>query len=712
MQREVSMMLRAEVIEDRLSNASPLEMAKTLNELELYDQKEAMQVIEEVYQKFDTGEHLTDNVIRPVILCAVDGLLEKTKFGRDARKKGLTATRLVDECWNFTYNFEPTTDYRDGYIEYKNMRDETGYDADYTTSHEQDKDMKPYSEMYGGKEDYRNPDMTRVYVRMQVEDKNKMNDYKKRQFDVTETTKDEYEFVDELVKGSDTQTDHIIAGKKSYDQFGKNPALNEADLKSIINEDDNFALTYGPLNNRKGDDLNENVKDLHKEGLPDNVREVMKRKSEEAQGFINTNVNTAVLNTLLGRGNIELLNVDRDKILKNAQEMEALYEKKNGHKPTEKEKRIILQREFRKEKKILNDKLNQAINDEVEKQVAVFKEKHGGREPNREERKEINKSITNNEKQKLRKQLQLQKAVNTYSNLGKAAYEQTKEYIKGSIIGNLIMIALKPITYELKDCYKNEVNSVEIKAKNSIEAIKIRIKRACNYAFEQVKKIYDNIWEAIKDLVKSFLSSFAEAIINCFVGIFKVGLKILKEGVKILYRAHKIITGKDGEGLTDRQKNDAIIKLIGASVVALAGIAFEHVLRNLNAPQDLIVPLSSFLTGVVTVFFMYKLNKADLFSCESEKRRNAVIKIFDARIAEINEATKAMDTTAITVLAKQRECYNKISAAMKQAIDTENYAELNEQIFLMAKFFKIELPYSNTESFIKHYDSVNELALE
>ena len=50
MQREVTTMARAEVIEAGLANASPLEMAKTLNELELNDQKEAMQVIEEVYQ--------------------------------------------------------------------------------------------------------------------------------------------------------------------------------------------------------------------------------------------------------------------------------------------------------------------------------------------------------------------------------------------------------------------------------------------------------------------------------------------------------------------------------------------------------------------------------------------------------------------------------------------------------------------------------------
>ena len=708
MQREVTMMSRAVVIEDGLSNVSPLEMAKALNELELYDQNEAMKVIEEVYQKYDTGEHLTENVIKPVIQSVADGLFENWSLGRKLRKKGLTATRLYEECWNFTYDTESDNAVVNGYTEYKNMRDETGYDANWTTSHKKDKNGKSYSENYGGKEEYQNPDMTRVYVRMQVEDKKKMNSYKERQFDGKDTTKDEYEFVDELVKGSNTQTDHIIAGKKTYDQFSKNPALNEADLKSSINEDENFALTYGPLNNRKGDDLNENVKHLHKEELPYNVRETMKRKSEEAQSYVNAAINESALKTLLGKGNVELFNVDRDKVLKNAQEQEKLFEQENNRKPKSEEKQKILVREFKKEKGRIGVEFNQTINKKFEKQLLLFEQKYG-RKPDKEERKKLREDIKTEEEARLTKKLQKQKAINTYKNLGKAAGKQTLDLV----IGDVLFVFLKPVTYELKDLCANGLMTKDLQAEDKVQAIKIRFNRALAYAWKYLKKVFvENIWETIKDFIKTFLSTLVEAIINCFVGIFKTFLKLLKEAAKILIKARKIMIGEEGKALTDRQKRDTIIKFIGASVAALAGIGIELLLMNKGIPNDYVIPLSTILGGVISVAFMWVLNKSGLFSCELKKRRSTVIKIFDTRIAEINEAAKAMDTMAITVLAKQRECYNKISAAMKQAVDTESYAELNEQIFLMAKLFKIELPYSSTEEFVKHYDSVNELALE
>ena len=708
MQREVTMMSRAVVIEDGLSNVSPLEMAKALNELELYDQNEAMKVIEEVYQKYDTGEHLTENVIKPVIQSVADGLFENWSLGRKLRKKGLTATRLYEECWNFTYDTESDNAVVNGYTEYKNMRDETGYDANWTTSHKKDKNGKSYSENYGGKEEYQNPDMTRVYVRMQVEDKKKMNSYKERQFDGKDTTKDEYEFVDELVKGSNTQTDHIIAGKKTYDQFSKNPALNEADLKSSINEDENFALTYGPLNNRKGDDLNENVKHLHKEELPYNVRETMKRKSEEAQSYVNAAINESALKTLLGKGNVELFNVDRDKVLKNAQEQEKLFEQENNRKPKSEEKQKILVREYKKEKGRIGGEFNQTINKKFEKQLLLFEQKYG-RKPDKEERKKLREDIKTEEEARLTKKLQKQKAINTYKNLGKAAGKQTLDLV----IGDVLFVFLKPVTYELKDLCANGLMTKDLQAEDKVQAIKIRFNRALAYAWKYLKKVFvENIWETIKDFIKTFLSTLVEAIINCFVGIFKTFLKLLKEAAKILIKARKIMIGEEGKALTDRQKRDTIIKFIGASVAALAGIGIELLLMNKGIPNDYVIPLSTILGGVISVAFMWVLNKSGLFSCELKKRRSTVIKIFDTRIAEINEAAKAMDTMAITVLAKQRECYNKISAAMKQAVDTESYAELNEQIFLMAKLFKIELPYSSTEEFVKHYDSVNELALE
>ena len=54
----------------------------------------------------------------------VDGLLEATAGGRAARKKGLTASRVLQECERFSYNNEPNNGtYVNGYTEYKNAKE-------------------------------------------------------------------------------------------------------------------------------------------------------------------------------------------------------------------------------------------------------------------------------------------------------------------------------------------------------------------------------------------------------------------------------------------------------------------------------------------------------------------------------------------------------------------------------------------------------------
>ena len=645
-------MTRADIVQNQIKAASPLEMAKTLKDLELYDKKEAQEIIDEVYKKFDSGDHLTDNLLKPVVISVADGVLELKMFS-PMRKKGLTASRIYEECANFTYDSKASISEIDGYTEYKSMRDETGYDADYTTSHKRDSDKAAYSDMYNNNTKYRNPDMTQEYDRKKVEDKKKMDEYKEEQFKDKDTTKDEYGYLDELEHtGEGAQTDHIIPAEKVHEQLRGNMALNDEDVKIIANDAENFALTSGPLNKSKGNKLNENVEKFHGEPLPDDVKETMKRKSEIAQEHINNTANQAVSKTLTFQGNVKITTEDRARIVREKKRLEAQFEKEHGRKP-KREERI-------------------AINSKAE--------------------------------EKITKNLQVKKAVNTYKNVGTAAVNQSKDFA----IGNLVLCLLKPIYYEVHDIFKNGLKAKNLHAGSNIDAIKLRFKRVKDYIFSHIKEIVQG---NLTDFIKSLVSSFIEGIIDCFVGMVKKAIKIVKEGIKIFVKAYKILWGKDGEGLTDRQKWDAVIKMIGASIGVLAGIGIEAVLQSFAIPKILLVPVSTFLGGVITAVFMYVLDKADLFSTKSEQRRNAIIKIFDARIAEIKGATEAMNTSAIEVLNEQRKCYDNISAAMKNAINTKNYVELNSQLFVMAKFFSIELPYSNSDEFVKHYDSVRELVL-
>ena len=650
-------MARSEAIQAKLKNVSPLEMAKTLNELELYDKKEAQEIIDEVYKKFDSGEHLTDNLLKPVIISIADSVLEYKMFEK-LKKKGLTASRIYEECANFTYDSKVGFSEVDAYTEYRSMRDELGYDADYTTSHD-----KQYRDMYTGKSEYQNKDMTQRYKhnRKKFEDSKKMDQYKEDTFGDSEVIKDEY-FPNRDLKKEDSQTDHIVPLKVIHDQFKKNPALNNADIKEIANHDGNFAETHGAYNQSKQDTLNDDKHTFKKgENLSNEEYETAKRASLEAQRSVNNEANKAVLKTLIGKGNVTV-ETERsfyDRIKK--RELEK-FKKRNGREPNEFELKKIKNKV--KEK---TQKRNEKMKDVVAKK-------------------------------------QVQKAKNAYSSIGKAALNQSKDFA----IGNLILCLLKPVTFEMRDIFSNGLKARELSASSNIDAIKKRFKRVKDYIFSHLKELVKG---NLTDFIKNLVSTFIEGIIGCFVGIFKKIIKVVKEGIKIFIKAYKILWGNEGEGLSDRAKWDAVIKMIGASIGVLAGIGIEALLQNLAVAGPFLAPLSVFLGGVITAVFMYVLDKADLFSVKSEQRRNAITKIFDERIAEINGATAAMNTTAIEVLNEQRKCYDNISAAMKDAINTKNYVELNSQLFLMAKFFNIELPYSNSAAFIAHYDSVRELAI-
>ena len=116
---------------EQLKTASPLEATKILQQMEMYDEKSSQEVIDEVYRQFQTGENMKDEVLKPVFMSVIDGLLEATAGGRAARKKGLTASRVLRECEQFSYdNTGTNTTSVNGYTEYKNARE-----FDDTNSH-------------------------------------------------------------------------------------------------------------------------------------------------------------------------------------------------------------------------------------------------------------------------------------------------------------------------------------------------------------------------------------------------------------------------------------------------------------------------------------------------------------------------------------------------------------------------------------------------
>lgn len=648
------------VIQSRIRKSSPLFLAKELKSIELKDKKTAEDVINEVNEQFKSGAHLTNSVLKPIILSLADSILEIKQLSW-LRKKGVTPSRIYTECEEFRYDNVGCHGCEvDAYNEYKNMRHEMAYDANYSTSHNasnmrssMDQDFKSGKYYSKNMPSYNSKTREKYY-----DDDKAKADYQDKKFSGKEATKDEYTGETILRNETDQKkvanTDHIIPLKRVYEQFSGNPALNSEDIRNIANNDRNYALTSQSFNTSKGAKYNEDFKKYKRDEIDPKIHEQMEHQSIQAQNNVNDMANKAVFATLTGNGAV----VERG----------SEYKKRYGE-------------EFSK--------------------YAEEKEKESGRSLSRDERKKLNEEF----RKEYHKKLQREKAKDAYFSGARAAISQQTDIAAG----NIILYLLKPIYYELKDIFINGLEKgVGIEGK--IAAIKFRFSRIKKYVIENAEGF---LGDSVLQFIKGFISSLIEAIINMFVGAYKMLFKVVKEGFKILIRAIKLIWGEEGKKLSSRQKGDAILKLIGASIGALSGIGIEFALDKIpGMPQWLRLIISGLGSGMISALIMYALDKMDLFNTRAEMRRNALNKIFDQRLNAIDSAVSVMDTTAIEVMDKQRKSYDEIDVTIINALNNNDFKCCNEKIVELSGFFKIELPYNSYRDFVKAYDSNKELSLD
>ena len=612
---------------EQLKTASPLEATKILQQMEMYDEKSSQEVIDEVYRQFQTGENMKDEVLKPVFMSVIDGLLEATAGGRAARKKGLTASRVLRECEQFSYdNTGTNTTSVNGYTEYKNARE-----FDDTNSH-----------------------MSQQYDRSNYEDKSKMEDYKASRVHGEKTITDEYTGKDNLYEkrnnpnqhyNDDTyrkqaQPDHIVPLKQIHERFKSNYALDDADIKHIANQDYNLAVTSAEINQTTKEMSNRQyIEYMDEKGnsVDETTRQNMKNLERNATKKIDQVVNKTIINNLLGNDNVKV----------STQEQKAAED------------------EYRKN--------------------------NNGKSPDKQQREQITKD------------LQKKKANEIRGTAAKNAASQAKDYA----VGNLILFIVKPIYYEMSDTFKNGLTE-GVNASSGMEAIKIRFGRIKKHVMTHAKAFFgDNLG----DFIKGFISSLVEGIISLFVGVFKQVLKLLKEGIKIFVQSAKILFGKDSKAMSAAEKGDAIIKLLGGSVIAIAGIGLESLINKIGIGEPWSVVLSTMLSGIASALFMYLLNKADIFSVKAQKRHDRIIEIFDERIKDIDEAVENCNVVAIETFKRQREHFEQISEQIQGGLDCNSIETINEGLYQMADFMQVDLPYSNTDEFCDYMDSEEAISL-
>lgn len=638
---------RKKAIEE-LEYASPLEISRLLQEMELYDEKTSQEVLDEVHEKFDSAEHLEDEVLKPVFMSVIDGLLEATSGGRAARKKGLTASRVVEECTSFSYDdLGDNHTNVNGYTEYKNINhDEIEYQIQLEKWKRDGK--KGDQPQYNGSV---NSNSTQEYVRSNLEDSSAMNDYKEKQRHGEKKIKDEYTGKDNLYVSQNNmpdnyndethrkqaQPDHIVPLKQLHEQYKHNYALDDSDLKRIANSESNLAITSAEINQVKRDMTNKQYiewMDEHGKPLDEDTKKIMLQKQKEATKAIESDVNKTVAKNLVGKGQVD------EKAMKNAVNE---FKENNGQAPTEEQRNQI-------EQNLIKKKTNEIRGTAV-----------------------------------------------------KNAAGQAKDYA----VGNLILFIVKPIYYELSDIFKNGLKE-GVGADSGSQALGIRFTRVKKYVMTHAKAFFG---DSILDFVKGFVSSLIEGIISLFVGMLKQVLKILKEGVKILVGSVQILFGKNAKAMSPAQKGDAIIKLIGGSVIAISGVALESLLNKIGIGDPWSVVLSTMLSGIASALFMYILNKADLFSTKAERRYERVKEIFDERIKDVQEATELFDRVALETMKEQRLQFESIQEEINTGLESNDIDSINTGLYKLADFMKVDLPYSNTKEFCDYMDSEEVLVL-
>ena len=633
---------------EELKAASPLEMAKLLQELELYDAKSSQEIIDEVYEQFASSENMKDEVLKPVFLSVVDGLLEATAGGRAARKKGLTASRVLTECENFTYDDKNFGTSVNGYTEYKNARENEHANANMTQEYE--------------RKNYEDADLMDSYKTQKVENANgakNLEDEYTGQRNITAYQANPDNRRNDPTHRYQGQTDHIVPLKQIHERFKSNYALDDSDIKRISNIDDNLALTSAEINQVKKEMSNKEYiefMDEHGNPVDEKTKENMLKLQRDAEKSIDRAANSAVVHNLLGK-------VDE---------------------------------------KAINQKYENLVNAKIAKKKRQYEEKYGVK-PSVEEIKKIEKAARDSANAKRdaeiaeSKKNQKSKGKEVRDRAVKDATKQAKDYA----VGNLILFIVKPIYFELGDIFKHGLRE-GVNADSGIDAIKIRFGRIKKYVLTNAKAFLgDNAW----DFVKGFISSLVEGIISLFVGVFKQILKVIKEGIKIFIQSAKILFGKEAGNMSAAEKGDAIIKLIGGSVIAIAGIGVEALINKIGIGEPWSIVLATMLSGIASALFMYLLDKADIFSVKAEKRRNRIIEIFDERINDINEASAQLDEYAIERLKNQREEFENIKDAIGEGFAGNSLDKINSGLYKMAKFMGVDVEYSNTEEFCEYMDS-------
>jgi len=291
---------------------------------------------------------------------------------------------------------------------------------------------------------------------------------------------------------------------------------------------------------------------------------------------------------------------------------------------------------------------------------------------------------------------------------GEAAVLGAANQTKSKAIGDLIILAIKPLFFEITDILKNGVKH-GLDADSFSSALRLRFKRVMTFYKKQIMPF---IKEAITEFFDKFITNFFTALGGIIISLLSKSLGMIVKGFKAIVEAVRIAFSSDPK-YTPAQKGDAILKLLSTTIITLVIEHFSNqIMAFLNGtPFDFISDIATIIvSGIASTFVVYFLDKIDLFSSKYEKLTLRVNEVFDLRIAQIKENTDAFEATALAKLAEDRLQFRSIAERIDKDI-AEN-KDVNAGIYMMSDFLKIDLQIKSTDSFLKMLAKNDRLVVE
>lgn len=606
--------LSSEDIVNRLEGSSPLQACKVLLDVELHDQRDSLNILQEIEKEFEGSQAgVGESLIQPILLNVCDGFVSHPKL--NLSKKGLTATRLVNELKSFSYDAKCGMD-DDFRLDKARLDEHTSCQVDDKGDYNRH-DLEDRLKLY----EYRDRQMRgnrRTNSELEVNDKGQKRVLYKQGDEHNQRKKSK----SKNYTKSSIDVDHQMPLKQMFDEYSGSKGLSLDDLKKAANQDKNLKNISAELNRSKGDKTWAQYADEVKQ-----KRNLLERKK-----------------------------------------------KKNG---------ALSQKEQAELEKLPTEKT-------LENAANAGKEAKSSIEGN------LNESALKN----------LTKDANLSKGLTKEAYMQAKGELEEKGIGELIILIIKPIFFEITDIFKNGVlHGVDTDSK--LEAIGLRFNRS----YEYIKDNLQNIgFDVIKDALKNFIKYLVNAIVNLFVGMLKKALQIISEGFSAIVQSVKILMSDSSSA----HKADAITKLLATTVVTYVSFAFEESI----APYVEMIPVVGeylkdatgiIVSGIGSTVVVWLLDQADLFSTKSELRTKRIKEVFEMRIQQIKANTDAFEQASIEKLAKDKLQFRILTERLAKSIEGDE--NVNADVEDIAEFMKVDLKIKSNDDFLALLENSNTLQI-